>query len=775
MNPPAQPIVDVIWREKYRHVRPDGTSEEQTKSDTHRRVVRGVYKDDPSNSAAQAALEAMERGDFVPAGRIHAGAGTDKRVTWINCFVLNDIHDSMESEVIDGKTHVGILDSLKNAALTQQMGGGIGQCFSPLRPNGAIVKRTGSVSSGVIYFMDMWNSMCATIMSSGSRRGAMMATLHDWHPDLWHPDQFKMDTNTGRLVRPTFISAKRQPGRLTNFNVSVLISNQFMEAVRDGELWDLRHTVPPADNSHVDQYELEDGKTWYVYRRVLAETIWNDIIRSTYKFAEPGIIFIDRVNEWNNLSYCEHITATFTPEAEIDYERLAETVKTAVRFQDNVIDASPYPLPEYDQEATAKRRIGLGITGLGNMLAMLCVRYGSPNAIAITDNVMRVFRDAAYSASIELATERGSFPALDLEQYLESKFIGTLPSKLQAAIKDKGIRNGLLLTIAPTGTTSIYYGNVSSGLEPTFGWKYWRKKLKDDGTFEEFQVEDYAYRLYKQLKGHKDDNFQLPDYFVTADQLTVEEHVRTQAVCQRYIDSSISKTVNCPTAMTFEQFKAVYDLAFELGLKGCTTYRYDPDSGRGAVLSAESQLSPSAPEALPVRISQIEPTVRPEELTGTTYKLKWPNVAQAFYITINDYVDDEGIQRPFEIFINSKSLHHQEWIAALTRTISAVFRRGGDTTFLVDELKQVHSARDGAWIKGKYVPSLVALIGDTLERHFQGLNLLPSAALEPKEETTQAETTTLPQGELCTKCNEATLIHQDGCTKCTSCGHSACG
>jgi len=770
----VQPITEVVWKEKYRHVNGDGDGERDIE-ESFERVVQGVYEHDERREyEAPRALESMVRRQWVPAGRIQAGAGTGKRVTWINCFVSPTIEDSMKShDLPDSK---GIMDSLSVAALTQQMGGGIGMDFSTLRPRGAIVRKVGSVSSGPLCFMDMWHAMCGTIMSSGSRRGAMMGTMRIDHPDILE-----------------FIVAKQTPGRLTNFNVSVLVTTAFMEALKAGSDWDLGFTVPRADENHVDVSEKFNPITglmdeWFVYHRMPARELWDLVLKSTYDYAEPGVIFIDRVNERNNLKYCEVISATnpcgeqplppngdcnlgavnlaamvddsFGNNPEFDYDALDEAVSVGVRFLDNVLDSTLYPIEEQKKEALAKRRIGLGITGLGNMLQQMKLRYGSVEARNFTENVMKEISHTAYRTSVNLAEERGPFPSFEPDLFLRSSFVQKLPADIKEGIREVGIRNGVLLTVAPTGTTSLYVGNVSSGCEPSFAWTYNRKMLMEDNSMKEFEVEDYGYLMYCRMHG-KSNGKDLPDYMVTATELTVLEHLEMQGALQKHVDASISKTINCPEEMEFDEFKEVYSHAYDLGLKGCTTYR--PSGVRGSVLSVKGEEKPRAIGPVPVR---------PLELEGSTYKVKWAASKAAFYVTINDRIDRDGKRVPFEIFINTMSVKHSEWISALTRTISAVFRRGGDVTFLPDELEQIHSSDGGQWINQVYVPSLVAVIGQTINRHFVKIGLKePQAVPEVEVEITQEMA-----GERCPECEHpSSLVMSEGCGKCLACGYSNCG
>ena len=921
----AAPIAESIWDMKYRLKEADGTAVDQTVEDTWRRIARALaaVEEVPSKWEAKfyAALEDFR---FLPAGRVTAGAGTDRKVTLFNCFVMGTIPDTME----------GIFDGLKEAALTMQQGGGIGYDFSTIRPRGAPVAGVAADASGPLSFMDVWDAMCRTIMSAGSRRGAMMATLRCDHPDI-----------------EEFISAKSDPARLRNFNVSVLVTDDFMAAVDAGGSWDL----------------VFDGA---VYRTVDARDLWNRIMRATYDYAEPGVIFIDRINAMNNLAYAETIAATnpcgeqplppygacllgsvnlarlveapFTGDAALDNAALEELVAVAVRMMDNVVDASNFPLPQQAAEAQAKRRIGLGVTGLADALLMTGLRYGSDEAAEQTGAWLKQIAEAAYRASAALAAEKGAFPLFDRDAFLASASLAGMNEEVRDAIAEHGIRNALLTSIAPTGTISLYAGNVSSGIEPVFAYVYTRKVLQKDGSRTEEEVVDYAVSLWRQIHG----DAPFPDHFVNAQELAPEDHVRMQAAAQAWVDSSISKTINLPEDISFEAFKDVYRLAYETGCKGCTTYR--PNAVTGSVLSItadrveggddpgsrlrsaiknssrkndaavaeasgidKSNLSkmlsgergisaenarklasalrvspawllygeqdhridegpdlppantiasrieaaaaavdiediptladragvdpdriaswddgkkptnrdaravaevlgvtsrwllfgegdgpvdsggdtPEAATAVPEVVSHggadpaaphgdvvyiSEPLDRPQALEGQTYKLKWPDSNHAIYITLNDIVVG-GHRRPFEIFINSKNMEHFAWTVALTRMISAVFRRGGDVSFVVEELKAVFDPRGGAWMEGKYVPSILAAIGGVIERHMIAIGFLEGEGLGLKSDP-RAEVVNLPghRGAACPACGQYDLAMIEGCETCLNCGHSRC-
>ncbi|MEM6940342.1 MAG: adenosylcobalamin-dependent ribonucleoside-diphosphate reductase [Pseudomonadota bacterium] len=751
----AAPIAEQIWDMKYRFKSADGAVGDATVEDTWRRIARDLaqVEEDPVQWE-NAFYEALEDFKYLPAGRITAGAGTARRVTLFNCFVMGTVPDDMG----------GIFDMLKEAALTMQQGGGIGYDFSTIRPKGADVKGVSADASGPLSFMDVWDAMCRTIMSAGSRRGAMMATMRCDHPDV-----------------EAFIGAKSDPARLRMFNMSVLITDAFMAAVKADASWDL----------------VFEGK---VYRTVEARVLWDTIMQATYDYAEPGVIFIDRINAANNLQYCETIAATnpcgeqplppygacllgsinlarlvrdpFEDSCQLDETALEALVRTAVRMMDNVVDVSKFPLEAQAREAQAKRRIGLGVTGLADALLMMRLRYGSDAAAAQTERWLKTIARAAYLASVDLAKEKGAFPLFDSEAYLASGTMLQMDEDVRAAIRTHGIRNALLTSIAPTGTISLYAGNVSSGIEPVFAYAYTRKVLQKDGSRTEEEVVDYAVQLYRQKYGDGD----LPAYFVNAQTLAPLEHVKMQSAAQKWVDSSISKTINCPEDISFEAFKDVYMEAWDTGCKGCTTYR--PNAVTGSVLS----VSDETPADKPVPVSEggevvymSEPLDRPHELEGMTYKVKWPDSEHALYITINDIVLN-GHRRPFEVFINSKNMEHFAWTVALTRMISAVFRRGGDVSFVVEELKAVFDPRGGAWMHGKYVPSILAAIGGVIEQHMVSTGFISGEGMGLKSDP-QAQVVGLesPRPAACPSCGQFDMRMIEGCMTCASCGYSKCG
>jgi ribonucleoside-diphosphate reductase alpha chain len=686
-------------------------------------------------------------------------------------------------------------------------------------------------------------------MSAGSRRGAMMATMRCDHPDI-----------------EAFIEAKQDAARLRMFNLSVLVTDAFMAAVKADRPWDLTF-----------------GGT--VYKTVQAVDLWNRIMRATFDYAEPGVIFIDRINAMNNLHYAETIAATnpcgeqplppygacllgsvnlarlvrdpFGKGAALDLDALDDLVRIAVRMMDNTVDASRFPLPQQADEARAKRRIGLGVTGLADALLMIGQRYGSEAAARTCEDWMRRIARAAYLASVDLAREKGAFPLFDAAKFLASGNMAQMDADVRDAVRAHGIRNALLTSIAPTGTISLYAGNVSSGIEPVFAYAYRRKVLQKDGSHTEGEVVDYAVHLWRERFGDKP----LPDHFVNAQTLPPLDHVRMQAAAQKWVDSSISKTINCPEDISFEAFREVYMAAWDQGCKGCTTYR--PNAVTGSVLSASTpadrkqlpigldvagrlkvvrdlagyskktefakaigtsvsvirnwetnksipkdkggraaelagvpadwllydRLPPEVPnnevfakgDAEPLTphgdvVYLSQPLARPQALEGATYKLKWPDSEHAIYITINDIIQS-GHRRPFEVFINSKNMEHYAWTVALTRMISAVFRRGGDVSFVVEELKAVFDPRGGAWMEGRYIPSILAAIGGVIERHMVAIGFLKGEGMglkaDPKAQVMAVGEA--PRGPACPSCGQFGMQKIEGCLTCPNCGYSKCG
>lgn len=741
------PLAADIWSSKYRFNPAEGSGDDSVEQ-TWARVAAAIAEAEAPKARRHwrdRFAEALSDFQFLPAGRIMAGAGTGRAVTLFNCFVMGTVPDDLN----------GIFEAVREAAVTMQQGGGVGMDFSTIRPAGAPVKGVGADASGPLSFMDVWDSMCRTILSAGQRRGAMMGCLRIDHPDI-----------------EAFIDAKRDPARLRNFNVSVLVPDAFMRALEAGADWPL----------------VFGGET---YRTVPARDLWARLMQATYDVAEPGVIFIDRVNDRNNLADVETISASnpcgeqmlppygacllgsinlarlvnnpFEVGAALDEERLADLTRTAIRFLDNVIDVSRFPLEAQADEARSKRRLGLGVTGLADALVFCGIPYGEELAAGTTRRWLGVIKREAYRASAELAAEKGPYPLYD-PAVLDRPNLLDLDAETRAMIARNGLRNGCLTSIAPTGTTSLMAGNVSSGVEPVFAFAYTRKVLQPDGSKREEAVEDYALTVWKRLHG---DAPPPADAFVTAQTLTPAQHLRMQAAAQEMVDSSISKTVNCPEDIAFDDFAGVYVEGWRLGCKGLTTYR--PNAVTGSVLSA----TPSQPAAAPPP-AEVRLIPRPETLTGSTYKIKWPDSPHAVYVTINDAEGPDG-PRPFEIFINSKNMEHYAWTLGLTRMISAVFRRGGDVSFVAEELKAVFEPRGGGWLNGRYVPSLLAAIGGVIERH-----LARDARTCAEHRTDQAgpapaAARTVSSTACCPRCGVPGLVRKEGCDTCFECGYSKCG
>jgi len=583
-------IAQHIWDTKYRWRRA-GEALDETIDDTWRRVASALagVEERRRQDWADRFCDLLRGFRFLPGGRILAGAGTEHRVTLFNCFVMGRIDDSMD----------GIFDSLKESAITMQQGGGVGLDFSTLRPAGSVARTTGTVASGPISFMRIWDAMCATLLSTGARRGAMMATLRCDHPDVEH-----------------FIEAKGSTGELTHFNLSVLVTDDFLEAARRDADWPLVFPDDHLDDESGGLGTLErcdpggSPSRWRVLRIVRARELWRTIMRATYEHAEPGVLFIDRINRCNNLAYRERISATnpcgevplppygacnlgsfnltcfvkqaFTSAARFDFDALRSSLPAAVRLLDNVIDASRFPLPVQEEQAKGARRLGLGVTGLADALVMLGLRYDEADGRRLAAEVMRTLCHEAYAASCELATEKGAFPFFDAGPFLAGEFARTLPAELRRRIAKGGLRNSHLTAIAPTGTISLLAGNVSSGLEPIFANRFTRRVLELDGSCREIEVTDAAFRSWRDAASP---DAPLPTAFVTANELPPEAHLEMQAALQPFVDQAISKTIHVPVDFTFDDFAGLYDRAYDLGLKGCTTYR--PTPVRGAVLSLQ--------------------------------------------------------------------------------------------------------------------------------------------------------------------------------------------
>ena len=702
---PTQPISEDVLREKY--AKPG----EATVADIHARVARALASVEPDPGTWEPRFrDALERG-FIPAGRIMSAAGTDIQATLINCFV-QPVGDSISEPDTEGKA--GIYIALRESAETMRRGGGVGYDFSRIRPKGARVKGTASNASGPISYMRVFDRSCETVESAGSRRGAQMGVLRCDHPDI-----------------EDFIHAKDRAGELTNFNISVAVTDAFLRAVEADADWELVHRAEPAESLRATARRRDDG-VW-IYRTLPARELWEQIMASTYDHAEPGVLFIDRANAENNLHYCEVFEATnpcaeeFLPDygccclgsinltrlveapfgerAAFDFAGLTELAALAVRMLDNVLDLTYWPLPQQRDEAMAKRRIGLGFTGLGDALIMLGLRYDTDAARSMAARIAETLRDAAYHASVDLAKEKAAFPLFQAEPYLDSGFAGRLPAELREAIRAHGLRNSHLLAIAPTGTISLAFAdNASNGIEPPFAWTYTRRKRTPDGGVEDYAVEDHAWRRYRIEGGDTD---KLPPHWITALEIAALDHMLMLAAVQPFIDTSISKTVNVPADYPFEAFKDLYLEAWRHGLKGLATYR--PNLITGAVLEATDAQAVKAAGAAPdfddsdpnrrIHLEQVpEPTLaslrwrrRPRPAGGNPawcFLVDHPRGSFAVFV---GHLED-GRRAPFEVWINGAE--QPRGLGALAKSLSMDMR-----------------SNDRGWLKAK-LESLMKASGD---------------------------------------------------------------
>lgn len=763
----GEPLSVEIWNSKYRQ---DG---ENSFGDTARRVCQGVYKHDTIEHRDRA-IQAMKLGLWMPGGRIIAGAGTDKRVTLFNCYVNETLEDSME----------GIHRGYGNVMFTMQQGGGIGTDFTPIRPDGAWLSRTQAPASGPIPFIIAQDSIGQTVESAGERRGAQMGTLADFHPDL-----------------PKFITAKHKPGVMTQFNVSILVSDAFMSAVAEDEDWLLYHAIPPRERApelkELDFWDEYTNTQAYVYAVWRARELWEMITRSTYEYSEPGVIFIDRVNELNNLQYRENIRCTnpcgeqplppnaccnlgatnlavmvknpFTDDAEFDLDLLRATVAIGTRFLDNVTDVTNYPLVAQETEQLATRRIGLGFSGLATAMAQLGIRYGGSRAARFAGTIMQEIATATYATSQQLAEERGAFPDYDEDAYWHRNQSFAVQRFKGTPLFGREMRNGVCNTLAPVGTTSIAYGNIDSGLEPIWMMEYDRNVRQRDNTYKPHKTQSYTARLWKHIHGEEE----YPRHIVTATQLKVHEHVMIQEACQYWVDASISKTINIPEDMPYEEFVDVYNMAYEAGLKGCTTYR--KSDVRGSILDASPSNASQATASTSSPAKSVASSARPDILQSHTAKVKWPALNSSAYVTLSRM--DDG--SPYEIFLSSKDQRNNEWMTTATLFISWLLRLGVPLNKVADEMEQVHSL-DGYIVNGRYRPSLVSYIGNMLkqmEDQFQ--NPTKESSLLPESSAGHAVASNdllknLVKGKRCSQCNSPRIVANQGCETCIDCGNSKC-
>ncbi|GDY38181.1 adenosylcobalamin-dependent ribonucleoside-diphosphate reductase [Acidovorax sp. NB1] len=800
-----QPISLDVLREKY--LKPGET----TADELYQRVARAlasVEKPDLREKYEALFLANLKAG-AIGAGRIMSAAGTDIQATLINCFV-QPVGDCIQG--VDDEGFPGIYEALREAAETMRRGGGVGYDFSRIRPKGAYVKGTASMASGPCSYMNVFDQSCSTVESAGARRGAQMGVLRIDHPDVQE-----------------FITAKRTPGRWNNFNVSVGVSDAFIEAVQNDAPWELVHKAAPGAALLAQGARQRTDGQW-VYATVQARQLWDTIMKSAYDFAEPGILFLGRINEDNNLHYCEDIAATnpcgeqplpsygccdlgpiiltrfvrypfgFGGVAAFDFEAFSEAVALQVRALDNVLDVTFWPLPQQRDEAMAKRRIGVGFTGMGNTLAMLCLRYDLPEGRTMAARIAECMRDAAYAASVDLAREKGVFPKFDAKGYLaEGTFASRLPESLQAAIRTHGIRNSHLLSIAPTGTVSLAFAdNASNGIEPPFSWMYKRKKRESDGSTTEYAVEDHAWRLYRELGG---DVNALPDYFVSALAMSAQDHIAMMEAVQPFVDTAISKTVNIPADYPYEDFKDLYLQAWRARLKGLATYR--PNSILGSVLETHAAPAPEpaavakpAPAAPPVDPMRTVIESRPQGgLSAVAEKLEyWTQEGHktlyliVSFLPVPTGVGGRTVDRAIEFFMPvGQSGESQQWITSSMRMLSLA-ARGGFLERALSDMRKVawdrgpvrlgqHRKDDGTLVP-MWHDSEVAAMAYAIQNILARRVADPVQQLLPLDEPAPPPVA-VPQamaGKKCSECGAHAVIRKDGCDYCTQCGHlGSCG
>ncbi|ADU98274.1 adenosylcobalamin-dependent ribonucleoside-diphosphate reductase [Alicycliphilus denitrificans] len=798
----TQPISMDVLKEKYFK---DGESDVE---DLFRRVARALasVEREDIREAMQARFLDNLRAGAIGAGRIMSAAGTDIQATLINCFV-QPVGDCIQG--VDDAGYPGIYEALREAAETMRRGGGVGYDFSRIRPRGAMVKGTASMASGPCSYINVFDQSCSTVESAGARRGAQMGVLRIDHPDV-------LD----------FITAKRTPGRWNNFNVSVGVPDAFMQAVEQDREWELVHSAAPgAELLKEGARQRADGQ--WIYRTVRARELWDTIMKSAYDFAEPGILFLDQINTDNNLHYTETIQATnpcgeqplppygccdlgpiiltrfvrnpfgLHGEASFDFDAFEQAVATQVRALDNVLDVTFWPLPQQQAEAAAKRRIGVGFTGMGNTLAMLCKRYDRQDGRDMAVKIAERMRNAAYRASVELAKEKGAFPKFQADGYLaKGTFASRLPEDIQKQIRKHGIRNSHLLSIAPTGTVSLAFAdNASNGIEPPFSWTYTRRKREADGSKSEYVVEDYAWRLYKTLGG---DVNQLPAYFVSAMDMAAADHVAMMEAVQPYVDTAISKTVNVPEDYPYADFKGLYMQAWHSRLKGLATYR--PNSILGAVLEVPAaEAKPAKGEPAPEPAQPVDPMrivieSRPKGgLSAVAEKIEyWTQEGQKRLYLIVSFLpvpDGRGgtVDRAIEFFMPvGQSSESQQWITSSMRLLSLA-ARGGFLERALSDMRKVawdrgpvrlgtYQRADGAQVP-LWHDSEVAAVAYAVQ------NILARRADAPQQQVLPLDEPDMPAGmppamagKKCQECGAHAVIRKDGCDYCTQCGAlGSCG
>ncbi|NBT91985.1 MAG: adenosylcobalamin-dependent ribonucleoside-diphosphate reductase [Betaproteobacteria bacterium] len=791
-----QTISTDVLQEKY--LKPG----EHTAQDLYVRVARALASvESPDSQARYEALflANLENG-AIGAGRIMSAAGAGIDATLINCFV-QPVGDCIQG--MDEKGYPGIYEALREAAETMRRGGGVGYDFSRIRPRGAQVKGTASIASGPCSYINVFDHSCATVESAGARRGAQMGVLRIDHPDVLE-----------------FMSAKRTPGRWNNFNVSVAVPDAFMQALSKQADWQLVHPAKPGGDRIAQGAWRRDDGLW-VYATLPAQDLWDHVMRSAYDYAEPGILFLDTIARDNNLSAIETISATnpcgeqplppygccdlgpvILPRfvhkpfgvggpASFDFAAFESAVQLQVRALDNVLELTYWPLAQQQAEAAAKRRIGVGFTGLGNTLTMLGLRYDSEDGRAMAALIARQMRDAAYTASVALAQERGPFPLFDPETYFaDGNFASRLPAALQEAITTYGIRNSHLLSIAPTGTVSLAFAdNASNGIEPAFSWVYRRKKRLADGSTQDYAVEDHAWRVFKHLGG---DVNALPDYFVSALEMSAQDHIAMMQAVQPYIDTAISKTVNVPVDYPFAQFSELYRQAWQAGLKGLASYR--PNPILGSVLDTGAPASVISAAATDANIDPMRSVIesRPKgALSAVAEKIEyWTQEGRKHVYLVVSFLPvaaSEGgptVERAIEFFMPvGQSGESQQWMTSSMRLLSLAARGGFLQRALADmrkvawdrgpvrlgTLERADGAQIALWHDSEVAAMAYAIQNIIAQR--QGVSVT-----EPDHKSTSGPAAHAMGGKKCQECGAHAVIKRDGCEHCSACGWlGSCG
>lgn len=788
-------IANKAFLDRYALKDKKGNPIEKKPEEMWKRIAKAVAEQEPKEKQKyweRGFYEALKDFRYVPGGRILAGAGTGYDVSFYNCFVIPSPQDSRG----------GILDTLKQMVEIMAHGGGVGINLSSLRPRGARVMKVNGFSSGPINWAELFSLATKDIIQQGgTRRGALMLMLHDWHPDI-----------------EDFITVKQDLNKINGANLSLCVSDKFMDAVKADADWPLM--FPDVKDPEYDEKWDGDLEVWKamgkkinVHKIVKARKLWDLVAEAAWKSAEPGVVFMERYNKMHNNYYWNRINCVnpcgeeglppwgvcnlgsinltafvkgtnIDRKGTFDYAALKKTVIQAVRFQDNVVDMDPYIFEGIrETQLNGERRIGLGTMGLGDTLIKLHLRYGSKESLVFINKIYKMIRDEAYRAAVEISKEKGAFPKFDKKLYPKGKFIQQLPADLQKQIAEHGVRNSVILMQAPTGTTALL-ANTTSGIEPVYEFEFTRRSRLGEDVIRHHLYDQWFKKHGKEMK---DGKIKKPAYFVGANDLSPEDHVRVQAAIQQYVDASISKTVNAPNSQTVEEVKRLYTLAYDLGCKGIAYMR---DGSRQGVLvrNEDKKEEPKAKAAMTVQ-------PRPMVVHGATYRMNTP-VGTAF-ITINSTQDGE----PLEVFINVGKAGTDAFAMAegFGRIISVALRFSSHLApqervkVIVEQLQGIGGARAMGFGKDR-IKSLPDAIAKVLTMHFKmdgqasatngnGSATTVKAMSQPPQLVTQVSQPTLESAipattgklfDLCPSCGEALLAHEEGCAKCYGCGYSAC-